>query len=135
MKRGKPLKRASSPKRSARPIARRKPVNKRSPKKHKVEIRRKDAEVQKAVSGWGNCFNCLRWRLLGGDHKKKRRFLATRHDPKNIRPCCWPCNVALASFSLAQLIREYPHSPLVPEWEERHQLLYGRPAQLEPEGD
>ncbi|MDB5344230.1 MAG: hypothetical protein JWP89_2607 [Schlesneria sp.] len=85
------------------------------------EIKRKDAEVQRAVSCEGNCFNCGEYKSLGGDHAIKRRYLATRHDLKNIRPCCWPCNVALESLSAKQLLARFPLSPLREEWNVRMQ--------------
>ena len=82
-------------------------------------MRRKDREVQLLVSGEGICFNCKKWCQLYGDHARKRRYLDTRHDLTNLRPCCSECNVALESLPAAKLIATYPLSPLILEWRER----------------
>ncbi len=83
------------------------------------ERKKKDRLFQQEAGGEGTCENCFKWRPLVGDHIIKRRFLATRHDPTNRRSVCAECNGDFEALSAAQLIRKYPRSPLVPEWEER----------------
>lgn len=83
----------------------------------RAERRRKDREFQEAVPQFGTCFNCGKYRRLGGDHWVKRRYRATRHDPDNRMPCCWPCNVDLENLSCEKLLAKFPDSPLREEWE------------------
>jgi ribosomal protein S8E len=96
-----------------------KPTRKDRPsERRKRERKKRDAELQRSVSGYGICENCTRWRFLGGHHKKKRRFIATRWDRANIMKVCWECNVDFESLSAKQLMKKYPFSPLFAEWAE-----------------
>lgn len=86
--------------------------------RRRKEIRRKDKALQLSVGGYGVCFNCREWKYLYGDHIIKRRFLASRHESSNVRPCCAACNVDLESLSADKLLAKFPRSPLRSVWKE-----------------